>query len=70
MKTYKVNYSDENFEIVYADNDREAFTEAENTRRNTVVFLIYLKLMKSTTRLEQYSKSVKSCILWRNNNRK
>lgn len=65
MKTYKVNYSDENFEIVYADNDREAFTEAENTRRNTVVFLIYLKLMKSTTRLEQYSKSVKSCILWR-----
>ena len=29
MKTYKVNYADDNFEIVYADNDREAFTEAE-----------------------------------------
>lgn len=28
-KTYKVNYADENFEIVYADNDREAWTEAE-----------------------------------------
>lgn len=29
MKTYKVNYADENFEIVYAEDDREAFTEAE-----------------------------------------
>lgn len=28
-KSYKVNYADENFEIVYADNDREAWEEAE-----------------------------------------
>lgn len=29
MKTYKVNYADENFEIVYAEDDREAWAEAE-----------------------------------------
>ncbi len=29
MKTYKVEYADGNFEIIYAEDDRKAFTEAE-----------------------------------------
>ena len=41
-KTYKVNYADDNFEIVYADNDREAWEEAEKyTEDHGIIFDIF-----------------------------
>lgn len=42
MKTYKVNYADENFEIVMANNDIEAWEEAEGyTEEHGNIFDIF-----------------------------
>lgn len=38
----KVDYADENFEILYADNDREAIKEAEKyEEEHGIIFNIY-----------------------------
>lgn len=42
MKTYKAEYADENFEIIYADNDVEAMTEASQyEEEHGIIFNLY-----------------------------
>lgn len=41
-KIYKADYADENFEIIHADNDREATKEAESyEKEHGIIFNLF-----------------------------